>query len=49
MAILTHKLNRAQYEARKQALAQLKVIPPQNTVPQLVARVDLLERVLGIR
>ena len=46
---MTHKFNEAEYEARMQAKAKLgKVHTPPHTVPGLVARVDLIDMVIGV-
>ena len=39
----------ARQQAREAAVAELKGSPPPNTLPQLIARVDLIETLLGLK
>ena len=47
-----HKFNPVEFEAKKQAKADheanKQTVPTPNSVPQLVARVKLLEALLGV-
>lgn len=47
-----HKFNPVDFEARRQAKADheanKQAVPSPNSVPQLVARVKLLEQALGV-
>ncbi len=48
MAALTHKHNPAQYAQQKKDRGDLKKLPTGNSVATLKARVDLLEKILGL-
>lgn len=49
MAALTHKYNPVAWEQYKKAISDLKALPPSNNVTELNARVEQIEKILGLR